>query len=249
MLSSYLEESALANVLILQNAPLFTAGSFEDELKRREIPLEYRKVYEGAANLPAVDQAKNFSGIIVLGGPLKLKVEHPEKVPWLQKEISFLRACLEEHLPILGVGQGANLLAQAQGAWVAAAPEKEIGWIRAEIYPDYSRNSVIYGELEEKKFPAFCWYDTFNGFPPQGYWYVTSPNCRYLSSGIHGNCYLFNFHPEVTEALIATWVKEYAADLPSKESGAQILEQSKEHLPFTLQLSRRIIHAFQSFLK
>jgi len=239
----------MSKVLILQNAPLFTAGSFEDELKRREIPYEYRKVFEGAKNLPTPDQAKNYSGIIALGGPLRLRVEQPEKVEWLNKELSFLRSCLDLHLPVLGVSQGGNLLAQAQGGWAARAPQKEVGWIKVEIYPDYSRNSVIYGELEEKKFPALCWYDTFNGFPPQGYWYVTSPNCRYQSTGINGNSYLFNFHPEVTEELAASWVKEYAGDLPSKEYGAKLLEDTKANSDFTKRLSRRIIHAFESFLK
>ena len=239
----------MAKVLILQNAALFSAGSFEDELKRRGIDFEYRKVYEGAKNLPAPDQAKNYSGYIVLGGPLRLKVEHPEKTDWLRQEVSFLRACLDEHKPIFAVAQGSQLLAHAQGAWVAKAPEKEVGWIQAEIYPDYSRNSVVYGEIEEKRFPAFCWYDTFNGFPPQGYWYVLSPNCRYQSTGIHGNCYLFNFHPEVTEDLVASWVKEYAADLPSKDAGAKILADTKANIEWTKKFSRRIIHAFESFLK
>ena len=238
----------MGKVLILQNAPLFTAGSFEDELKRREIPYEYRRVYEGVKNLPSPDQAKNYSGVIALGGPLKLKVDQAEKVEWLHQELSFLRACLDEHKPVLGVAQGGNLLAQAQGAWVARAPQKEIGWVTVEVYPDYSRNSVIYGEFDEKKFPAFCWYDTFNGFPPQGYWYILSPNCRYQSTGIHGNCYLFNFHPEVTEELVAAWVKEYGNELPSKEAGARMIEETKANMEFTKRLSRRIIHAFESFL-
>lgn len=239
----------MGKVLILQNAPLFTAGSFEAELKRREIPFEYRRVYEGAKYLPAPDQAKHYSGIIALGGPLKLKVDKAEKVEWLNRELSFLRACLEAHIPVLGVSQGANLLCQAQGGWVARTPQAELGWITVEIYPDYSRNSVIFSEVEEKKIQAFCWYDTFNGFPPQGYWYALSPNCRYQSTGINGNCYLFNFHPEVTEELVAAWVKEHASELPNKEIAAQMIEETKANMEYTLGLSRKIIHGFESFLK
>ena len=239
----------MGKVLILQNAPLFTAGSFETELKRREIPFEYRRVYEGAKHLPAPDQAKHYSGVIALGGPLKLKVDKAEKVEWLNRELSFLRACLEEHIPVLGVSQGANLLCQAQGGWVARAPQTELGWVTVEIYPDYSRNSVIYSEVEEKKIPAFCWYDTINGFPPQGYWYALSPNCRYQSTGINGNCYLFNFHPEVTEELVAAWVKEHASELPNKEMATRMIEETKANMEFTLGLSRKIIHGFESFLK
>jgi GMP synthase-like glutamine amidotransferase len=239
----------MSKVLILQNAPLFTAGSFEEELKRREIPHEYRKIFEGIKNLPSPDQVQSYSGIIVLGGPLKLKVDDPEKTPWVMKEVSLLRACLDAHKPILGVGQGGNLLANAQGAWIEKGPQKEIGWIEAEIYPDYSRNSVVYSEFKEKKIPVFCWYDTINGFPPQGYWYVLSPNCRYQSVGIHGNCYCFNFHPEVTEELIEGWLKEYGHELPSKETADKIRAKIQEHLPFNKRLSRQIIHAFQSFLK
>lgn len=239
----------MGKVLILQNAPLFSAGSFEDELKRREIAYEYRHVYESPKQLPNPDQASSYSGFIVLGGPLRFKVDQAEKVAALSQQISFLRACLDQHKPILAVAQGANLLSQAQGGWVAKSPEKEIGWIEVEVYPDYSRNSVVYGEIEEKKFPVFSWSDTFNGFPPQGYWYLTSPNCRHQSTGINGNCYLFNFHPEVTEELVQGWIKEHAADLPSKEAGAKILADTSANIEGAKKLSRRIIHAFESFLK
>lgn len=237
----------MAKVIILQNSPLFSAGTFEDELKRREIPYEYHKVYESGA--PLIELIRNYSGVIVLGGPLKFRVDNAAKSSVLSKEIFFLRACLDRHLPIIAVGQGANLLAEAQGAWVEKGPTQEIAWIQAEVYPDYSRNSVIYSKVEEKKFPVFVWYDTINGFPPEGYWYVTSPNCRYLSSGIQGNCYLFNFHPEITEAMVESWLKEYGKELGSQEQAAAIREQTKDNFEYTKGLSRKIIHAFESFLK
>lgn len=239
----------MAKVLIVQNAPLFTGGNFEFELKRKEIPYEYVKAYEGA-KLPSADQLKYYSGFIVLGGPLNLRVDHPEKYEWQVKELSFLRDCLDQHYPVMAVSQGANLLAQAQGAWVDRGPQhKEIGWVEAEIYPDYSRNSVIYEHVEEVKFPAFCWTDTINGFPPKGYWYALSPNCRYQSTGINGNSYLFNFHPEANEELIAAWLKEYGKDIADPERVQQIQSQTAEKVEFSKRLSRKIIHAFESFFK
>jgi len=237
----------MGTVLILQNAPLFTAGTFEDELKRREIPYKYHKVFEQGP--PPIEGASHYSGFIVLGGPLKFRVEDLSKSPALAREVSFLRACLDQHKPVFAVGQGANLLAHAQGAPVSKAPKPEIGWIQAEVYPDYSRNSVIYSKVEEKKFPAFVWYDTINGFPPQGFWYVYSPNCRHLSTGINGNCYLFNFHPEITEAMVDSWLKEFGKELESKDQVLLIKELTQEHFEYTKRLSRKIIHAFQSFLK
>jgi GMP synthase - Glutamine amidotransferase domain len=241
----------MSKVLIIQNAALFTAGSFEEELKRREIPFEYRRLYEGE-KLPGIEQAKDFSGYIVLGGPLRFRVEAAEKASkrnWVAEELFFLRACLDQHKPIFGVSQGGVLLARAQGASIKKLEHKEVGWVTGEIYPDYSRNSVIYSQIEEKKFPALMWTDAMSGFPPEGYWYCLSPTCRYLSVGIHGNCYAFNFHPEITEELLQAWVKEYSHDLASKEDAARILTQAPEHMAFNRSLSRKIIHAFQSFLK
>ncbi len=237
----------MGKVLILQNAPLFTGGSFEAELQRRGITYEYHKVFEQGA--PSLEQVAGLSGLIVLGGPLKFRVEDAERHPVLSKEVSFLRACLEKHLPILAVSQGALLLAQAQGAWVAKASQKEIDWVTAEIYPDYSRNSVIYSKFEEKKFPALVWYDTVHGFPPTGYWYVHSPHCRYLSSGIHGNCYLFQFHPEATPDLVKSWVREYGKELASPEAGERLVQLTQEHFASSQGLARKIVHAFESFLK
>jgi GMP synthase-like glutamine amidotransferase len=237
----------MGKVLFLQNAPLFTGGTFEAELTRREISFEYHKVFE--SGLPSLEQIRNYAGFIVLGGPLKFRVDQAQKSPVLSKEISYLRACLDQHKPVFAVGQGSNLLAQAQGAWVERIQRREIAWVQAEVYPDYSRNSVVYSKVEGRKFPVFAWYDTVNGFPPQGYWYLTTPNCRYLSSGIHGNCYLFNFHPEITLELVQSWLKEYGKELESKEAAQKIIEQTQEHLESTQALSKKIIHAFESFLK
>lgn len=239
----------MGKVLVLQNASHFELGSFEEELNRKQIPFEYHRVYEGSP-LPSADQIKNYAGFIVLGGPLSLRVDQPEKTPWLAQELFFLRSCLDQHYPIFAVGQGANLLAKAQGAWVERSPQlKEIGWVTAEVYPDYSRNSVIYSQVEEKKFPVFGWYDTINGFPPQGYWYLTTTNCRYLSFGVHGNCYGFNFHPEITENLLNEWLKAYPRDLPNKDAAEQIKAQAAAGLEYNRKLARKIIHALESFLK
>jgi len=239
----------MGKVLILQNAPLFTAGNFEDELKRKELPYEYLKVYEGA-RLPGTEGLKHYSGVIVLGGSLALRVDQPEKQDWLLKELSFLRHCIDQHYPVFAVSQGASLLAQAQGAWVDRKNTlKEIGWVTAEVYPDYSRNSVIYEHVDEKKFPAFRWSDSLHGFPPKGYWYVYSPNCRYLSTGINGNCYLFDFHPEINESLLQTWLKEHGREIANPELVAQIQAEAPEKIEYAKQLSRKIIHAFESFLK
>lgn len=241
----------MGNVLILQNAPLFTAGSFEDELKRRGISYEYRLLFDGE-KLPSIEQAKDYSGYLVLGGPLRFKVDLPEKSGkknWVAEELFFLRACLDQHKPIFGVSQGAVLLARAQGASIKKLEEKQVGWMGAEIYPDYSRNSVIYSLVDQTKFPVLMWTDSMSGFPPEGYWYLNTPTCRYLSVGVHGNCYAFNFHPEVTEPLLGSWLKEYAQDLHSKEDAVKIRQQAAENMEFTLGLSRKIMNAFQSFLK
>lgn len=237
----------MGNVLILQNAPLFTGGTFEEELKRREISFEYHKAYENGP--PSPEAAARYSGFIVLGGPLALRVTEGDRPAFVDQEIFFLRSCLEAHKPVFAVSQGAAILAQAQGAWAKKEESPEIGWATAEIYPDYSRNSVIYSKVEEKKFPAFLWTQTTHGFPPRGYWYLTTPHCRYLSSGIHGNCYLFNFHPEVTPELVNSWLKEYGKDLPNAELAEEIRRQTQEHFEVTKAFSRKIIHAFESFLK
>ena len=237
----------MGTVLILQNAPLFSAGNLETELKKREIPVEYRKLYEGG--MPSVEQAKDYAGFIVLGGPLKFHVDSPEQTKWGAQELFFLRACVDEHKPIIAISQGSVLLAKAQGANVQRLKEKVIGWEQAEIYPDYSRNSVVYGEIPEKYFPAFCWFDTMNGFPPSGYWYVYSPKCRHLSTGINGNCYNFNFHPEVNEELLEGWLKEYGKEIGDEAAIQAIRDQAPAGIAFAKNFSHRIIHAFESFLK
>ncbi|MCB1213844.1 MAG: hypothetical protein KDK66_00055 [Deltaproteobacteria bacterium] len=237
----------MAKVLILQNHPDFDAGSFAEELKSREIDFDYHKVFESGA--PQPELLSGVKGLIILGGPLSFRVDQVEKNPKLLEQISFLRVALEAHQPMIAVSQGACLLAAAQGAWVEKAPKAVTGWTQGEIYSDYSRNSVIYSKVEEKRIPAFSYLDTFHGFPPKGYWYVYHPDCRYFSSGIHGNCYLFNFHPEVTEALLKTWVQKFPQDFGGEEAAQALLSGIDKKLDYSKDFSRKIIHAFASFLR
>ena len=69
------------------------------------------------------DDPAAYDAIMVFGGYM-----HPDQDaehPWLQGEADFIRAALEERVPMLGVCLGSQLIARAAGA--------EIGPARAAI--------------------------------------------------------------------------------------------------------------------
>jgi GMP synthase-like glutamine amidotransferase len=73
--------------------------------------------------LPEVD---SFDMLVVLGGPMSVHDEN--KYPWLAREKALIRAAIEGGRTVLGICLGAQLIAEAMGARVYPAAEKEIGW-------------------------------------------------------------------------------------------------------------------------
>lgn len=109
-------------VHVVQHVAFEGVGSIGPWLERCGYQVTYTRFFAG----DALPHPKDVDLLVVLGGPMSV---HDEKLfPWLVGEKAFIRECMEQGKPVLGVCLGAQLMAAAMGAKVYPNQVKEIGW-------------------------------------------------------------------------------------------------------------------------
>ncbi|MCT8466968.1 type 1 glutamine amidotransferase [Chromohalobacter canadensis] len=98
----------------------------------------------------------NFDALIVLDAPFAL---HEEASPtWLKRERKLIARMLKSGKPLLGVGVGAQLIAEALGAIVSRGTYAERGWQPITLADESPF------DLPER-FEAFTWHHDVFGLP------------------------------------------------------------------------------------
>lgn len=167
----------------------------------------------------------DFGMLIVLGGPMSVYEE--DRHPWLIREKRFVRQCVEDGKPVLGICLGAQMLAEALGGTVRRNDQKEIGWhpVRrtAEKHP-------IFDGMPET-FVSFQWHgDTFT-LPEGARRLAYSEACGNQAFAYGDRVLGLQFHLETTPACIGTmldvWADELAAKAPYVQAPGDIAAQTE----------------------
>lgn len=179
--------------------------------------------------------AEQVDAAIVLGGAM-----HPdedERHGWLRPELAWIEQQLERGTPLLGICLGSQLLARAAGARVYRASEPEVGWLPVELTPAGVEDSVA-GALPER-FDAFQWHHYTHDLPAGGTVLAESPVC--LQAFRLGPAVGVQFHPEVREAQVESWL---ASDPDDVADAAGLLAATRERISGWNELGRRLCAAF-----
>src|SRR5438270_12326853 len=96
-------------------------GYFATYLERRSIPWELVKLDAGE-RLPR--DARRFSGLVFMAGPMSVN----DELPWIAPALELVRDAVRKDVPVLGHCLGGQLMARALGGAVRANAVKEIGW-------------------------------------------------------------------------------------------------------------------------
>lgn len=131
-------------VHVLQHTSAEYLGLIEDHLEGRGVRFRYARPFAGKAPFPAPDALGD--GLVILGGG-PWGSAGGRDVPTLAEEVRLARSCLDQDLPIIGIGLGAQILAIAAGGSSEPAPlsfsvgrarragEKALGGYLPEEYP------------------------------------------------------------------------------------------------------------------
>lgn len=173
----------------------------------------YRVEWRCPAKGDELPAAGGHAAAVVLGGAQS--ANDPE--PFLAKECDWMRRQVDEGRRLLGICLGAQLLARALGARVAPHAEgiNEIGYY--PLYPTAAGSAVIPEGLH-----VYHWHQEGFELPGQAELLARGENFPHQAYRLSSKVYGLQFHPEVTQAVAAAWVKSAPEHL--SRPGAQAAE-------------------------
>jgi GMP synthase (glutamine-hydrolysing) len=211
-------DDASVRMLSLVHGGNARAGVFEDVVRENGHDLEEWSLAWGT---PPPRPLDDYDALLVFGG--SMHADQDDRHPWLREETMFLQRVLDVHQPVLGVCLGAQLLARAAHAPVLATREPEIGWYEVELTPE-GREDPVLGRLPER-FTAFQWHYYTYRLPAGAVELARSSTCN-QAFRLGESAWGVQFHPEVTEEQISSWLADEEDPAPDGNSiGAETAVQ------------------------
>jgi GMP synthase (glutamine-hydrolysing) len=195
-------------ILVLQHADCEPPGAYEDELRRRGIPLQ-RVLLDQGQELP---DWRPFAAIVAMGGAMAAYDD--ARHPWLAGEKRLIAEAVRAGRPYWGVCLGAQLLAASLGARVAPGPAAELGVLPVTLTAGAREDPVF--AAAPRSFATLQWHgDTFE--LPDGAVQLARSGAYEQQAFVLGRAYALQFHLEVTYELAEEWMQipAYVAELES----------------------------------
>ena len=231
----------MSEVLIIQHQAGEGPGTIEEELLGAGHKVRRVRIDQGD-QVP--DDVGLTGGLVVMGG--SMGVGDQGKLSHLKAEIALLKQFHKAEKPILGICLGAQLLAAALGAEVAAG-EKEIGWFPVRKLPDAFKDPVL-RRLPEN-FPALMWHGDYFALPKGAIHLLSTDKCACAAFRHGKKAYGLVPHLEMTAAMVDEMVAGSRKELTAagvEVSG--ILEDTSEHSEPVEELARVMWKAWASLV-
>ena len=232
----------MPNVLFIQHGDVDKPGLLAEVLESEGIGLHVLHPYQNG-NLPR--QLLDYDGLALGGGGQS--AYELENYPYLCAECDLVRQAVLASKPILGLCLGAQLMAQALGAKVYAATQKELGFFPVTLHPDASFDQVL--SALPARFPATHWHgDTFTlpaGAACLGSSAMTPHQIiRYGKKGFG-----FQFHLEMTPALFEELVMDAREDFSDAHiDGEALIHEARQVLPALEPHAREVFRRWAALL-
>jgi GMP synthase-like glutamine amidotransferase len=195
----------MKTICVLQHTEAEFLGLMEDHMESRAIRFQYCRPFVPGGLIPPT--AEGFDGLIILGaGPYGV-VSGP-LLPSLAAELRFLKDFVERGLPMVGIGQGAILMAVAAGGGADEAPFSfEVMEARR------TSESALGGNLPDK-FPVAIYMRDRPVLPKNSRVLAEDEAGEPVVFSVGGNSLGFLGHPGVKSAMIEDLIMEFEETPP-----------------------------------
>jgi GMP synthase (glutamine-hydrolysing) len=214
-------------ILCLENISCETLGTLERFLL--DDGFEIEKINAKTQEVPK--NPKQYSAIIVLGGPMSVYDNHQ----FINDEIDLVKISHKKNVPLLGICLGSQIIAQASGGTVFKGTKKEIGWHKIAIEKlEDSGGGYLFAGLRKSTPIVFQWHgDTFT-LPDEAR--ILARSEFYPQAFVLGSLVGIQFHLEVTDRMIQSWLRNYKAEAISEGINAE--ELVKESAAYLTELNQ-----------
>jgi GMP synthase (glutamine-hydrolysing) len=184
---------SLLPVLIVLHRETSTPGRIGNALRALGYPLDIRRPRFGDA-LPKTLSA--HSGAVIFGGPMSAN----DSDDYVRREIDWIAVPLAERRPFLGICLGAQMLAMHLGARVAPHVG---GRVEAGYYPIRPTQA---GLKISSRWPDEVYHWHREGFELPACGELLAEGGDFPVQAFRfGNAFGFQFHPDVTAAMMCRW--------------------------------------------
>jgi len=185
---------------------------------------------EGA---PVPRDARRFSGLVFMGGPMSAN----DELPWIAPALELIRDAVRKDVPALGHCLGGQLMARAFGGTVRANPVREIGWGEVRV----ADNALAREWLGERQgFESFHWHGETFSIPPGGTRVLESERCANQAFAL-GKHFGMQCHVEMTEELVRLWLRGGAGEIRAAADSPGV--QNPEEIQLDLEARLDALHA------
>ena len=185
-------------------------------------------------------RAANIAGadlLVMLGGPIGAFDE--AIYPLVADELALVRQRLQSRRPLLGICLGAQLIARALGAKVAAMGVKEIGFAPLQLTPA-GRGSALaaLGDV-----PVLHWHGDRFDIPAGATRLAATPACDHQAFSLGRNVLALQCHLEADPARIERWLLGHACELAQAGMDPRALRRAAHALETALPRAARAVFA------
>ena len=220
---------------IFRTAPTEGPGYFATYLEKRSIPW---KLVALDAGEPVPRDARAYSGLGVMGGPMSAN----DELPWIALLLELLRNAVRQDVPVLGHCLGGQLMSRAFGGAVKVNPVREIGWGEVRVADNGVARAWL-GELQA--FETFQWHGETFSIPPGATRILEGEHCPNQAFAL-GKHLGMQCHVEMTPELIRTWLGTGSEEIrqhrksPAVQAPAEIEKNVEPRLERLHQVADRL---------